>query len=130
MTHGRGHHHHDRPVLADDVDIGPGPEKVAGGSEKFGADAHRQQTAGEQEGENGHQVLHAHNLVVQGEAEKASSSVWGRRGAVPGPTILAIGYLKAPTLREPTPGHHEREGKAYGGDVLTGALDAGAGCLQ
>ena len=48
---GRGHHHHDRPVLADHRDVGAGPDDVVGRVQQLGADGHRQQAAGEEEQE-------------------------------------------------------------------------------
>ncbi len=120
----RSHHHHDRAVLANDVDIGAGPEKVAGGSEKFGADAHGQQSAGEQEGENSHQVLDAHNLVVQGEAEVARPALLGDiRERLPA-DYLDQGVIERADAPEPAQ-DHERECQAYSDVVLPAALDVG-----
>ena len=120
--HRRGHHHHDGAVLSDDVDIGPGPKKVAGRREKFGADAHGQQTAREQEGENSHQVLDAHNLVVQREAEVARPVLLGDVGEQFPANYLRHGVIEGADAPEPAQ-HHERQGQAYGDVILPAALD-------
>ena len=120
---GRGsHHHHDRAVLADDGDVGPGPEGVVGRAEQLGPDEHGEQAAGEEEQQDADGVLHPDDLVVVGHAEVAHPALLrgSRRELVP--EHLGQGVIQGTDAGHPTEdpqGEPEHDGDV----VLPRALD-------
>ena len=106
-------------MLADERDVDPGTEDVAGRAEQLGADEHGEQPAGEEEQQDADGVLPADHLVVVGHAEVAHPGLLGRRGRELVPQDFGQRVVEPADAGHPAD-HAEQQAEHDGNVVLPG----------